>query len=41
MVENKLAKEVIGISIDIHKHLGPGLVTSAYRHYVIVPPLCY
>ena len=35
MVENKLAKDVIGISIDIHKHLGPGLVTSAYRHCLL------
>jgi len=31
MTENELAHELIGISIDVHKILGPGLLESAYK----------
>ena len=32
MIENELATKVIGISIELHKKLGPGLLESAYEH---------
>ena len=28
---NQLTHEVIGASIEVHRHLGPGLLESAYR----------
>jgi GxxExxY protein len=31
MTENDLANKIIGLSIDIHKALGPGLLESAYK----------
>lgn len=31
MTENELAYKVIGIAIDIHNTLGPGLLESAYK----------
>ncbi len=31
MVENELSKEIIGCAIEVHKHLGPGLLESAYK----------
>ena len=31
MTENELANRVIGLAIDIHKALGPGLLESAYK----------
>lgn len=31
MTENELSKKVIGVSIEVHRHLGPGLLESAYR----------
>lgn len=31
MIENDLAYKVIGIAIDIHNSLGPGLLESAYQ----------
>ena len=31
MTENDLAYKIIGISIDIHNTLGPGLLESAYQ----------
>ena len=31
MSENEIASKVIGISIDVHKALGPGLLESAYK----------
>jgi GxxExxY protein len=31
MIENELANKVIGIAIDVHKALGPGLIESAYQ----------
>jgi GxxExxY protein len=30
-IENDLATEVIGVSITVHKALGPGLLESAYK----------
>jgi len=32
MSENELATNVIGISIELHIKLGPGLLESAYEH---------
>ena len=31
MNENELSKIIIGIAIDIHNSLGPGLLESAYK----------
>lgn len=31
MTENEIANKVIGLSIEVHKALGPGLLESAYR----------
>ncbi len=31
MTENEVANQVIGIAIDVHKALGPGLLESAYK----------
>lgn len=31
MIENEIAKKVIGLAIDVHKALGPGLLESAYK----------
>lgn len=32
MVENNLAYKVIGISIEMHRKIGPGLLESAYEN---------
>lgn len=29
--ENELSNQIIGCAIEVHKHLGPGLLESAYR----------
>ena len=31
MVENEIANRIIGIAIEVHKALGPGLLESAYK----------
>ena len=31
MIENELSGKVIGLAIDVHKSLGPGLLESAYK----------
>jgi GxxExxY protein len=31
MTENEIANRIIGIAIDVHKALGPGLLESAYK----------
>jgi GxxExxY protein len=31
MIENELSKKIIGCAIEVHKHLGPGLIESAYQ----------
>jgi GxxExxY protein len=31
MIENEISKKIIGCAIDVHKHLGPGLLESAYQ----------
>lgn len=31
MRENELATHIIGAAIEVHKHLGPGLIESAYE----------
>jgi len=31
MIENTISNTIIGYAINIHKHLGPGLLESAYR----------
>lgn len=36
MIENELSNIVIGSAIEVHKHLGPGLLESAYQEC-----LCY
>lgn len=31
MTENEISNKVIGLAIDVHKSLGPGLLESAYK----------
>ena len=31
MTENEISKKVIGAAIEVHKHLGPGLLESSYE----------
>lgn len=31
MNENELANKIIGVAIDVHKTLGPGLLESSYK----------
>lgn len=31
MIENELSNKIIGCAIEVHKHLGPGLLESAYQ----------
>lgn len=31
MIENELSNKVIGLAIEVHKALGPGLLESAYK----------
>ena len=30
--EDKLSRQIIGAAIEVHRHLGPGLLESAYEH---------
>ena len=32
-VESDLASQVIGCAIEVHRHLGPGLLESAYESF--------
>jgi GxxExxY protein len=32
MIENDIATKIIGVAIELHKKLGPGLLESAYEH---------
>ena len=32
MTENELSRVIIGEAIKLHRHLGPGLLESAYEH---------
>ena len=31
MIENELSRKIIGCAIEVHRHLGPGLLESAYQ----------
>ncbi|MGA1824582.1 MAG: GxxExxY protein [bacterium] len=31
ILEEKLTEQIIGAAIEVHKHLGPGLLESAYE----------
>ena len=31
MIENELSNKIIGLAIEVHKALGPGLLESAYK----------
>lgn len=32
MTENEISNKIIGLAIEVHKALGPGLLESAYKH---------
>lgn len=31
MIENEISSQIIGAAIEVHKHLGPGLLESSYE----------
>ncbi len=31
LIEGELSKQIIGVAIEVHRHLGPGLLESAYE----------
>ena len=31
MTENEISNKIIGLAIDVHRSLGPGLLESAYK----------
>ena len=31
MTENEISNKIIGCAIEVHRHLGPGLLESAYQ----------
>ena len=35
MISNKLSNSIIGAAIEVHKHLGPGLLESAYKECLL------
>ena len=35
MNENELSYQIIGIAIDLHRNIGPGLLESAYEHALL------
>ncbi|MFC5193338.1 GxxExxY protein [Algoriphagus aquatilis] len=35
MLENEISSQVIGAAIEVHKHLGPGLLESSYEACLI------
>jgi GxxExxY protein len=34
LTENELANKIIGLAIEVHKALGPGLLESAYKEFL-------
>ena len=34
MIENEISRKIIGCAIEVHKHLGPGLLESAYQECI-------
>ena len=34
-MENKLTETIIGSAIEVHRHLGPGLLESAYKECLL------
>lgn len=34
-MENKLTETIIGSAIEVHRHLGPGLLESAYKEFLL------
>ena len=32
---NELTEKIIGLAIEVHKHLGPGLLESAYKECLL------
>ena len=35
MLENEISSQIIGAAIEVHKHLGPGLLESSYEACLI------
>jgi GxxExxY protein len=35
MTDNEITHEIIGAAIEVHKHLGPGLLESAYEECLV------
>ena len=35
MQENEISEKIIGLSIEVHKSLGPGLLESAYKECLV------
>ncbi|MCF6149886.1 MAG: GxxExxY protein [Candidatus Kuenenia sp.] len=39
--EDKLSNEILGAAIEVHSHLGPGLLESAYEESLCHASLFY